>query len=308
MKKFVLFVAAALSSVATLRAQESVVANAVVEHIVLSDTTKVTAVADMVVSDTMSVAKVVPKVTEEEGYVGFLPSRQRVDRNIDRNKFVYKGEVMLGLTASYGKVSSENSDIMLLLNGIDIGLRSTTIRPFFAYAYGDNRSVGVRFGYEYISGNLSNIDVNLGLIAEGMENMNIGDIGLRNESYSWSLFHRDYLGLDRRGIVGVILETELLVKSGTTKFMVGADDVSASLSRNFAAQLNVNPGLGIYVFPQVCVTATVGIGGLKYNNIRQFNDAGEMVGRRDHSSLDFKINITNIQIGVVAHLWSNKRK
>lgn len=308
MKRFILFVAAALSSVATLRAQESVVADAVVEHIVLSDTTKVATVAREAVSDSLTVAKVAPTVVEKEARVGFLPSRQRVDRNIDKNKFVYKGEVMLGLTASYGKVNSENSDIMLLLNGINVGLRSTTVRPFFAYSYSDNHSVGLRFGYEYISGNLSNIDVNLGLIAEGMENLTIGDIGLRNESYSWSLFHRDYLGLDRRGIIGVILETELLIKSGTTKFMAGADDVSASLSRNFAAQLNVNPGLGIYVFPQVCVTATVGIGGLKYNNIRQFNDAGEIVGRRDHSGLNFKINITNIQIGVVAHLWSNKSK
>lgn len=238
----------------------------------------------------------------------FLPMRQRVDRNVGDNKFVYKGEFMLGLTASYGKVSSENSDIMLLLNGIDVGLRSTTVRPFFAYAYRDNLAVGARFGYEYINGNLANIDVNLGLIAEGMENMSIGDLGLINESFSYSIFHRNYLGLDRRGIVGVILETELLVKNGTSQFMSGGEDVSASLSRNFAAQLNVNPGIGVYVFPQVCVTATVGIGGLRYNNIRQFNDMGEIVGRRDHSSLDFKVNITNIQIGIVAHLWSNKSK
>ena len=238
----------------------------------------------------------------------FLPMRQRVDRNVGDNKFVYKGEFMLGLTASYGKVSSENSDIMLLLNGIDVGLRSTTVRPFFAYAYRDNLAVGARFGYEYINGNLANIDVNLGLIAEGMENMSIGDLGLINESFSYSIFHRNYLGLDRRGIVGVILETELLVKNGTSQFMSGGEDVSASLSRNFAAQLNVNPGIGVYVFPQVCVTATVGIGGLRYNNIRQFDDMGEIVGRRDHSSLDFKVNITNIQIGIVAHLWSNKSK
>lgn len=238
----------------------------------------------------------------------FLPMRQRVDRNVGDNKFVYKGEFMLGLTASYGKVSSENSDIMLLLNGIDVGLRSTTVRPFFAYAYRDNLAVGARFGYEYINGNIANIDVNLGLIAEGMENMSIGDLGLINESFSYSIFHRNYLGLDRRGIVGVILETELLVKNGTSQFMSGGEDVSASLSRNFAAQLNVNPGIGVYVFPQVCVTATVGIGGLRYNNIRQFNDMGEIVGRRDHSSLDFKVNITNIQIGIVAHLWSNKSK
>ena len=286
MKKFfILFMAAASMSVATLRAQDVPVEGA--------------ASGD----ETIDV-----KVDYNATSTRFLPTRHRVNRNVDINKFVYKGEVMLGLTASYGRVDSDNSDIMLLLNGIDVGLRSTTVRPFFAYAYSDNRAVGFRMGYELIKGDLSNIDASLGLIAEGMENLSIGDIGLRNESYSWSLFHRHYLGLDRRGIVGVILETELLVKNGTTQFLSGGEDVSASLSRNFAARLNVNPGIGIYVFPQVCVTATVGIGGLRYNNIRQYDDAGAVIGRRDHSSLDFKLNITNIQIGVVAHLWNNKKK
>ena len=37
----------------------------------------------------------------------FLPMRQRINRNIDQNKFVYKGEVMLGLTASYGSLNSQ---------------------------------------------------------------------------------------------------------------------------------------------------------------------------------------------------------
>ena len=270
MKRFILFVAAALVSVVTLQAQE---------------------------------VAVVSKKAENR----FLPMRQRVDRNIDKNKFVYKGEYMVGLTASYGKVGSDNSDILLLFNGIDFGLRSTTVRPFFAYAYSDNHSAGLRFGYSFIDGNLSNIDVNLGLIAEGMENMSIGNLGLRNESFSYSLFHRTYLGLDRRGILGIIYEAELLLKNGTTKFTSGSEMLSAMFSRNFAAQLNVNPGVGIYVFPQVCVTATVGIGGFKYNNIRQYNDARDYVGRRDHSSLDFKVNITNIQIGVVAHLWNNRK-
>lgn len=238
----------------------------------------------------------------------FLPMRQRVDRNIGDNKFVYKGEFMLGLTASYGNISTENSDIMLLLNDINIGLRSTTIRPFFAYAYRDNMAVGLRLGYQYINGSLGNINLDLGLLADGMEGINISDLGLRNESFSWALFHRNYLGLDRRGIVGVIIESELLVKTGSTLFTSGGDVVNVSRSSNFAAQLNVNPGLGIYIFPQVCVTATVGIGGLRYNNVRQYDGAGNVIGRRDHSSLNFKVNITDIQIGVVAHLWKNKKK
>lgn len=282
MKRLILLLAAAMVSVATLSAQET---------------------------STQTVTAQATSTSDEVKKTKFLPMRQRVDRHIDRNKFVYKGEVMLGLTASYGNVKAEDSDLMLLLNDIDVGLRSTTVRPFFAYAYRDNRAVGLRLGYQYINGNLGNIDVNLGLIAEGIEDMNLGNIGLRNETFSWSIFHRNYLGLDRRGIVGVILETELLIKSGSTRFMSGGDDVSASVSRNFAAQLNVNPGLGVYIMPQVCVTATVGIGGLRYNNIRQLdNVTGEVIGRRDHSSLNFKINIVDIQIGIVAHLWSNKKK
>lgn len=276
MKRLILLVAAAIVSVATLSAQETTYRT--------------------------------ENANSEANKTKFLPMRQRIDRHVDRNKFVYKGEVMLGLTASYGNVKAEDSDLMLLFNDIDVGLRSTTVRPFIAYAYRDNRAVGMRIGYQYMNGQLGNIDLNLGLVADGIEDMNISDLGLRNETYSWSIFHRNYLGLDRRGIVGVILESELLVKTGTTRFNSGGEDVSSSLSRNFAAQLNLNPGIGVYIFPQVCVTATVGIGGLRYNNIRQLNSAGEVVGRRDHSSLSFKVNIVDIQIGVVAHLWNNKKK
>lgn len=268
MKKVILFIAAAIVSVATLHAQE-----------------------------------ITPETKTR-----FLPMRQRVDRNVGDNKFVLKGEYMLGLTASYGKISTEDSDVMLLLNDINIGLRSTTIRPFFAYAYRDNMAVGIRLGYQFIDGGIDNINLDLGLIADGLEGMSISNLGLRNETFSWALFHRNYLGLDRRGIVGVILETELLVKSGTSRFTSGGDVVNVSRSRNFAAQLNVNPGLGVYIFPQVCVTATVGIGGLRYNNVRQFDAMDNVIGRRDHSSLNFKVNITDIQIGIVAHLWNNKKK
>ena len=245
---------------------------------------------------------------ERSAKTRFLPMRQRVDRNIGDNKFVYKGECMLGLTASYGNISTENSDVMLLLNDINIGLRSATIRPFFAYAYRDNMAVGIRLGYQFIDGSLDNLNLDLGLIADGLEGMSISNLGIRNESFSWALFHRNYLGLDRRGIVGVIIESEILVKSGTSRFTSGGEVVNVSRSSNFAAQFNVNPGLGIYIFPQVCVTATVGIGGLRYNNVRQYDAADNIIGRRDHSSLNFKINITDIQIGVVAHLWNNKKK
>ena len=237
----------------------------------------------------------------------FLPTTRRVDRNIDLNKFVYKCEWMLGIAASYGTLDVSDSDLMLLFDDINLGLRRTAVLPYVAYAYRDNRAVGMRFGYEFLKADLGNAALDLGSLAEDIS-FGISDIGIRSESFNYSLFHRNYIGLDRRGIVGAILEAELLVKSGNTSFYMGeGESRNYSMSKNFAAKLNLNPGLAVYVFPEVCVTVTVGIGSLYYNNIRQYNAVGIETGRRDHSALKFKLNIADIQIGVVAHLWNKKK-
>lgn len=237
----------------------------------------------------------------------FLPTSRRVDRHVDKNKFVYKGEVMLGLAASYGKLDASDADIMLLLDNVDFGVRRTQVMPYIAYAYRNNRSVGLRFGYEFTQGDLGNLDLALGSAAD--LSFSLADVGLRSESYAWSLFHRNYIGLDRRGIIGAILETELMVKTGTSSFYMGAgEDRSYSANKNLAARLNFNPGLAVYVFPQVCVTVTVGIGGLRYNQVRQYDALGVETGRRDYSALKFKFNVADIQIGIVAHLWNKNKK
>ena len=264
-----------------------------------------TANAQQVVADTLQrETKETVSVPRKKSH--FLPTTRRIDRNIDLNKFVYKGEVMLGIAASYGTLDVSDSDLMLVFDDINLGLRRAAVMPYIAYAYKDNRSVGLRFGYEFLQGDLGNVALNLGSAAD--LSFSIADLGIKSESYAWSLFHRNYIGLDRRGIIGAILESEVQVKTGTTSLYVGAgDDRSQSINKNFAARLNFNPGLAVYVFPEVCVTVTVGIGGLYYNNIRQFDAVGVETGRRDHSALKFKFNVADIQIGVVAHLWNKKK-
>lgn len=252
---------------------------------------------------------VVPAMVQEneKRNTPFLPTSRRVDRNINKNKFVFKNEFMCGLAASYGTLDASDADILLILDNIDFGLRRTQVLPYIAYAYRDNCSVGLRFGYEYLKGNLGNIDLDLGAAAD--LGFSLSDIGLNSENFAWSLFHRNYIGLDRRGIVGAILEAELQVKTGTSSFHLGSgEDINFSRNKNFAARLNFNPGIAVYVFPEVCVTVTVGIGGLKYNQVRQLDAYGVETGRRTHSALKFKFNVADIQIGVVAHLWNKKKK
>ena len=48
------------------------------------------------------------------------PLITRVDREIHSNKFVFKGESMAGLTLSYGTIESEDSDLALILDKIDL--------------------------------------------------------------------------------------------------------------------------------------------------------------------------------------------
>ena len=92
----------------------------------------------------------------------FMPTSRRVDRQIDGNVFAYKGEWALGLTASYGTLSSDNSDIFALLEHVNLSGSMTTISPYVGYFYKNNACVGLRFGYTYMGGTLENLDVNLG--------------------------------------------------------------------------------------------------------------------------------------------------
>ena len=68
----------------------------------------------------------------------FLPTRKRIDREINKLKFAYKGEVMMGLTASYGTLSSDDTDIMLILDNINADGTVATVKPFVGYFYRDN--------------------------------------------------------------------------------------------------------------------------------------------------------------------------
>ena len=86
----------------------------------------------------------------------FLPTRKRIDREINKLKFAYKGEVMMGLTASYGTLSSDDTDIMLILDNINADGTVATVKPFIGYFYRDNNCIGVRFGYRHMGGTLDN--------------------------------------------------------------------------------------------------------------------------------------------------------
>lgn len=240
----------------------------------------------------------------------FLPTRRRIDREINKLKFAYKGEVMMGLTASYGTMSSDDTDIMLILDGIDADGTVATVKPFIGYFYRDNNCLGVRFGYRHMDGNLDAARYDLGESNDASGS--IPKVNFNSDNYSFGIFHRSYAGLDPKGRFGLFAEFELSLSTGTSKLSyqpdTASDNMKTTLSDNTQLKLAFNPGAAVYIFPNVCATLSFGLGGIQYTSITQKDDAGNKIGTRKASNMRFRLNVAAINFGMTIHLWDKKKR
>ena len=229
----------------------------------------------------------------------------RIDRQINSNKFVFKGESMLGLTVSYGTLESQDSDIGLILDNIDLRGSMFSIKPHYGYFYRDNNTIGVRLGYSYANGELNNLGLNLGQAND--VNLSLGNFGYNNRAYSMAVYHRSYMALDKKGRFGLFAEWELAGQMGRSCFdYMSEGALKSNISKNYRLSLNFAPGFAVYIFPNVCAGVSFGLGGLQYNHIKQEDAEGNFIGKRDFSKLNFGLNLAQINIGVNIHLWSKK--
>ena len=72
----------------------------------------------------------------------FLPTSRRIDRGINDICYAYKGEMAIGFAASYGTLTSDDTDLMLILDGIDMKGSVFTLNPSFGYFIKDNICLG----------------------------------------------------------------------------------------------------------------------------------------------------------------------
>lgn len=232
----------------------------------------------------------------------------RIDRGIDKSSFAYKNEWICGVSASYATLSADDSDIALIVDNLNLGGSIVSVKPYFGWFYRNNLSIGARFGYTHMAGKFDNANLNLGNFINGIEFSTEGiAIDYLSNAYSFALFHRAYVPIDRRGRFGVFGELELEGSYGRSKFgFMYNNEWSSSISDIYKVRFNFNPGVAAYIFPNVCATVSFGLGGLQYNHIKQFDADMNPLGTRNHSKLAFRLNITEINIGVTVHLWSKK--
>ena len=257
---------------------------------------KRTAAAESAASDTQS-----PRLKRR-----FLPTSRRIDREINKNRFVFKGETMCGLTVSYGTLSTDEADMFPFFENIGLSGNITTVNPFVGYFYKDNQSIGVRFGYTHISGKLNSLGINLG--EQNDLEIDIPWLDLSSDRFSFGLFHRSYVPLDEKGRFGAFGEFELSLTTGENTFAYeSGDSHKYTSSENMTVKVGFNPGIAVYAFPNVCATVSFGLGGFRYTQVRQFDEAGAEIGSRKYSKMNFRLNLAEIRIGMTIHLWNKKK-
>lgn len=221
----------------------------------------------------------------------------RYDRGLSNFLYVPKDSWKVGLTASYGQFNSEDLELLGLVNDIDLGVSGFSIKPYFAYFIRNNISVGMRFGYTTLKGNIDSFKVDI----DDDMNFALHDISYNNESYTAAFTATQYIGITRRGRFGVFNEMELAFTSGSSDFKRPYDGEPRTTHTNYTeVALNISPGLSVFIMRNVSFNISFGVFGYHIRHEKQ-SENGVSTGNRTTSGANFRFNIFNINFGLGIH-------
>lgn len=218
-------------------------------------------------------------------------------RGLSQHLIIPKNEWQIGAQISHVSLSSSNSEYMLLLNGLDANGSITKIAPYFAYAYKNNRSIGVRVQYTSASGRVD--EGELDLLSDDL-NFSFENLNAELTSIQTSIYHRSYLGLDNKGRIGVFADIALSYANSKNVFSYN-ENTQDTYARSHQLKLSLHPGIVVFAMNNISTHLSMGIGGVSYNKTSYIRD-GQTIGQREFSKANFKLDILDISIGITIHL------
>lgn len=226
-----------------------------------------------------------------------IPERNlgRYDRGLSNYLFIPRGKWGFGLTASYGELKTEDIQVLSILSDIDFKGKIYSIKPFVSYFFRNNQSIGIRFNYSRGEGDLDRLAMDF----DEDLNFSIRDVSYYTQSYSTSLFYRNYIGLNKNKRFGIFNEVDLSAGSGSSRFKrIYNDKPKDTRTTITTASLNFSPGLCVFIQEYVAFNVSFGVFGLNIRRERQITD-GVDEGTRFTSGANFRFNIFNINFGMM---------
>lgn len=222
----------------------------------------------------------------------------RIDRGIYQYLFIPKGQMLAGATLSYAQLDSNDSQFMLMIDGLQAKCSMTRISPFFGVSYAKNQVLGVRFAYQQIGGSVDNVSIQAGDNED--YTFTLSNVDLQQRSYSGALFHRAYIGLDLRGRFALYNETRVELAFGHNQFNFGGEALD-QYTKNRQVGITFHPGVAVCIMNNVSMHASVGIGGVQLSDSRVF-DGEQLLGKRTAMNANFRLNLLDISLGITLHL------
>jgi hypothetical protein len=226
-----------------------------------------------------------------------LPDRNfgRYDRGLYNYLYIPKGKWAFGLTASYGAITTEDSQLLSVLTDLDFEGKLYSINPSVSYFIRHNQSIGLKLTYSRGTADLANLSVDF----DDDLNFTIHDMSYYTESFALGTFYRNYVGLGAQRRFGVFNEVSLMFQTGNSRFKRLYNDEPRDTRTNVTqGSLNFSPGLAVFMQQNVAFNVSFGVFGLKLRHETQItNDVEE--GSRTTSGANFKFNIFNINFGLL---------
>jgi len=230
------------------------------------------------------------------------PNEARKQRGFfSKDVFVPKGQWIFGGSAAYSAHRNSNYTFTLI-NNIDSEGYTVTVSPMVAYAPWKNMAVGVRFGYgrsllalDNASLSISDVDINVDMFHQ------------IKHTYTGSLFWRPYIPLGHSNRFAFFAEVQLNLSGGQSKVVAatqeidGMQDYRGTYSKQFGAQVAIQPGIVAFVTNNAAVELSIGVFGVGFDRVRQIkNQINE--GKTTSLDTNFKLNLLSVGFGMSFYL------
>lgn len=222
----------------------------------------------------------------------------RYDRGLFNFLIIPKGQWSFGLTASYGEFSTDDVQLLSVLNNLDMKVKAYSVKPSVSYFFRSNQSIGLKFNYSrsFLDLNSMTFDFDDDL------NFTLSDVSYYSQTYTASVNYRNYIGLGPEKRFAIFNEVDLGFGNGSSRFkrLYNSEprDTRTTITE---VSLNFSPGLCVFIMDYVSFNVSFGVFGLKMCHEKQITD-GIDEGSRFTSGANFKFNIFNINFGMAVHI------
>lgn len=226
-----------------------------------------------------------------------IPERNfgRYHRGLYNYLFIPRGKWALGLTASYGSLQTDDVELLSVLSNIDFKGKMYSVKPFIAYFFRNNQSIGLRFNYNRGIADLNNLAMDF----DEDLSFALRDVSYHTQGFNTSVFYRNYIGLNKSKRFGIFNEVDLTFGTGTAQFRrIYNNEPRETRTITTQGSINFSPGVCVFIQEYVSFNVSFGVFGLNFKREHQTTDNVDE-GTRFTSGANFRFNIFNINFGLM---------